>query len=157
MPASKCREVKALLRQTDTPDRRLIYQAWRQLAGFGQDIVPFVADAYARTSEARGRESHLYYVMPYARFDDRALKLGVQALRDPLQEVRYRAGGLLAHSGRAETAAALTQLVCGASRAPAQRALAALRHGAPFGPDGGPTELAASIRKLMAIPVVRSA
>jgi hypothetical protein len=128
-------EVELLLRQTDSSDRRLIYLAWCKLGGVGQDIVPFVAEAYAKTREARGRESHLYYVTPYARFDDRAIELGVRALRDPRQEVRYRACALLAHSGRVEVVKELAKLSRGTSRAHAQRAIAALRKGMPFGPD----------------------
>lgn len=130
-------EITTLLEQTDTDDRRRIYMAWCKISR-GREIVPLVARAFAATRQVRGRESHVYYVTPYARFDEAAVELGLRALRDPRKEVRYRACGLLAHSRRVETVSELRKIASGPSREPARRAVRSLLEGKPFGPDDDP-------------------
>jgi len=130
-------EITTLLGETDTDDRRRIYMAWCRI-GHGREIVPFVARAFEVARQMRGRESHVYYVTPYARFDDAAVELGLRALRDRRKEVRYRACGLLAHSRRVETVTELRKIASGPSREPAHRAVQALLEGKPFGADDDP-------------------
>ncbi len=131
-------DIAALLKKTDTNDRAQIYLTWNELGAYRQEIVPHVARAFAETKEARGRESQLYYVTQYARFDDHAIDLGLTALRDRKKEVRYRACGLLAHSQRRDAEPALEAIERGPSREAAQRALRSLREGKPFGADDDP-------------------
>ncbi|HEY1584735.1 MAG TPA: hypothetical protein VGH63_03550 [Polyangia bacterium] len=128
-------ELQAALGETDSDDRRRIYLAWCRLGQFRREIVPLVARAFATTKHAQGRESHLYYVTPYASFDDATVELGVRALADARKEVRYRACGLLARSGRKEVVADLRKIKTGPSRDAAQRAERALLEGKRFGAD----------------------
>lgn len=131
-------DVGPLLQRTDSSDQRQSYVAWCELGAHRQEIVPLVAEAYASAKQPLGRESHIYYVTPFARFDDHTVELGVHALHDPRKEVRYRACGLLAHSRRTETVAELQKLERGASKEPARRAIKALREGGAFGADDDP-------------------
>lgn len=128
-------EIATALAETDTDDRRRIYLAWCRLGACRREIVPRVAAAFAATKHARGRESHVYFVTPYALFDDATVELGLRALADPRKEVRYRACGLLAHSRRKEVARDLRALATGPSREAARRAERALLDGTPFGAD----------------------
>jgi hypothetical protein len=142
MSDAESAEVDALVRQTDSRDRRTLYLAWCRLARYRSAIVPSVAAAFAATREERGRESQIYGVTPFARFDEGAVELGLRALRDPRQAVRVRACSLLAHSGRAETIPEIESLAKPASRPASLQAVRALREGRPFGADDDPVYFA---------------
>lgn len=131
-------EIGEALEETDTDDRRQIYLAWCRLGACRHEIVARVAAAFAATKHARGRESHVYFVTPYALFDDATVELGVRALADRRKEVRYRACGLLAHSRRKEVVRDLRAITTGPTREPARRAERALLEGTRFGPDADP-------------------
>lgn len=132
--------VREALRGTDTRDERLLYLAWNAVAPRwnGSEVVPLVAEAFARTENPRARESQLHHATLFARFDDAAVELGLRGLADPRKEVRARACMLLAHSRRPAVVPALRAVKPGPTRELAKRAATSLLEGTPLGPGDDP-------------------
>jgi hypothetical protein len=74
--------------------------AWVLLRPLGVDVVPFLAEAYPRTSKAQGRLALVYHAIRFARNSQAAFELGIHALNDKATLVRYRACSICAYSLR---------------------------------------------------------
>jgi hypothetical protein len=93
-------EIRALVFEMDTTNSVQAEKAWMKLRDLGQDVVPFLAEAYPVFRKWRGRVALVFHCIQYARSSDTAFQLGVSALQDRATLVRYRACGLLAYSLR---------------------------------------------------------
>lgn len=103
--------IAALVRELDTSQSLPAEKAWTQLRGLGVGVVPYLADAYGKFRTWQGRTSLVFHSIRYARSDERAFRLGVQALRDRSHVVRWRACGLLAYSLRRDALDVLRPLL----------------------------------------------
>lgn len=74
--------------------------AWAALRPLGEELAPYLHEAYGRFRKWQGRTSLVYHSVQFARASEDAFALGVTALADRSYMVRYRACALLAYSLR---------------------------------------------------------
>lgn len=103
--------VRELVAAMDTTDARAADAAWDQVKPLGAAVVPYLAEAYARTRTWQGRTALVFHAIRHARTNDTALRLGIAALADRSHMPRHRACGLLAYSLRAEALEPLRTLL----------------------------------------------
>ena len=108
MDEARIRELVQELDATGSVQRDV---AGEELRGFGEAVVPFLAEAYPKLKRWQGRAAVVFYSVPFARTSRRAFELGLAALADRATLVRHQACSLLAYSLNAEALPALEQLL----------------------------------------------
>jgi hypothetical protein len=124
-------DLRGLLRATDVDDLPVLARWWQGRSRIERSDFGILAEAFATTQHALARECQIRKLSPYARFDDTALEVGLRALADSSESVRYRGCGLLGHGRRREALPALRALGDEA----AVRAVRAVEEGCSFGLD----------------------
>ena len=122
--------------QTETLTRELVAAvasasaeadpAWQELKPLGQQVVPFLAEAFPSAKTWRGRVALVFHCVGFARTSQAAFELGLRALRDRSYMVRYRACGLLAYSLRNDAIPHLQPLLAHTDRRTVEDATAAI-------------------------------
>ena len=95
MTPDEIRQFVSLLDTTSTSEGD---DAWNNLRPLGEEVVPYLLEAYPRTKKWQGRVRLVFHAMRYARVSMAAYELGIAALNDKATLVRYRACMLLACS-----------------------------------------------------------
>ncbi len=127
-------DLRGLLHATDVDDLPVLSRWWQGRSSLRRSDFRILAEAFATTEHALARECQIRKLSPYARFDDTALEVGLRALDDPSEGVRYRGCGLLGHGRRREALPMLRTLGDEA----ASRAVRAIEEGRSFGLDDDP-------------------
>jgi hypothetical protein len=104
-------EIRAVVRRLNSPTVAAEEQAWSELRGLGEIVVPYLRDAYPTFKRWQGRVSLVFHSIRYARVSEDAFRLGLEAVNDRATVVRYRACALLAYSLRADALFRLNQLL----------------------------------------------
>jgi hypothetical protein len=103
-------EIRALVGQLDVSSVDTEQRAWAQLRSLGEQVVPYLEEAFPTTKQWQGRLSLVFHSIPFARDSEAAVRLGITALGDRSFMVRWRACGLLAYSQRRDALPALRAL-----------------------------------------------
>lgn len=71
---------------------------YEEIKSLGESVLPFFIEAYPKAKRWKQRASFLYRAISYSRRSTLSVELGIMALQDRSNEVRYRACMLLACS-----------------------------------------------------------
>lgn len=93
-------DISALVSQLDVTSSRKEEEVWALLREHGVGLMPYFRAAYPRFKKWPGRASLVYHAIRYGRSNEDAFQLGLAALQDKAQVVRYRACMLLAYALR---------------------------------------------------------
>jgi hypothetical protein len=104
-------EIRAAVQRLNSRTVAAEEQAWSELRGLGEAVVPYLREAYPTFKRWQGRVSLVFHSIRYGRVSEDAFQLGLAALHDRATVVRYRACGLLAYSLREDALSRLNQML----------------------------------------------
>jgi len=104
-------EIRAVVQRLNSTTVVGEEEAWNELRGLGEVVVPYLREAYPTFKRWQGRVSLVFHSIRYSRVSEDAFQLGLEASGDRVTVVRYRACGLLAYSLREDALFQLNQLL----------------------------------------------
>ena len=104
-------EIRAAVQRLNGTSVAAEEEAWSSLRELGENVVPFLREAYPTFTRWQGRVSLVFHSIRYARVSEDAFLLGLDALNDRATLVRYRACALLAYSLRRDALPGLKHLL----------------------------------------------
>lgn len=103
-------EIETQLRKLDGRGSDEEYMAVKILSALGDEFPALLLKKYRDSSKWGERVSCVYHAIKYAKSNDAAYQLGVEAIKDKSKKVRYRACMLLAVAQRQEAISSLESL-----------------------------------------------
>src|SRR6516225_7203222 len=104
-------QIRTLVARFDTTDDSVRNEAWQQLRGLGERVVPFFEEFIVRAKKLAARRDSAFHCIKYARTSEAAFRVGLLAIGDKSTIVRYRGCCVLAYSLRKAALPALTALL----------------------------------------------
>ena len=104
-------EIEHSLNMLDGRGSDAEYEAVKALSSLGGKFPELLLEKFRSSSKWGERASCVYHAIKYAKANDAAFQVGIEALNDKSKKVRYRACMLLAVAQRPEAIESLESLV----------------------------------------------
>lgn len=104
-------EIEEKLSKLDGRGSEAEYDAVKSLAALGQELPELLLQKYRRSKRWGERASCVYHAIEFAKNNDSAYQLGIEATQDRSKYVRYRACMLLAIAQKQEAITSLEVLL----------------------------------------------
>jgi HEAT repeat protein len=118
--------IRALVASFDTKDNAAREASWQQLRVLGERVLPFFEEFFQRAKKLEARRNIAFHCIGYARTNEYAFRIGLEAIGDRSTVVRYRGCCILGYSLRREALPALQKLLAHSDAKTAEDARAAI-------------------------------